>query len=122
MKKAGHHHTEKGKDLIDSIFNQMNNNRLSSSAGSELKISRELLITEVKKMLQGPSNYKKEGGKTLIISENKSLTYRNNVKIEIRDIKGNVINSCVTIVAVMEFLGLSRYIILKRLEDGKSFL
>nr|AMX22318.1 hypothetical protein [Cryphonectria parasitica] len=122
LKEQGYHHTEKGKYLIDSFLKQMNNNRLSTSVGSGPKINRELLISQAKIMLEGPSNYKRVGGKTLIISENKWLTYRKNVNIEIIDIKGNVINTCVSIAAVMEFLGLSRYMILKRLEDGKSFL
>ena len=79
-------------------------------------------------MLEGPSNYRKEvGGKTWIISqpplrmnfflknfaqrglENKWLTYRKSVNIEIVDIKGNVIKTCASIAALMEFLDMSRY-------------
>lgn len=122
LREQGHHHTEKGKCLIDSFLDQMNNNRLSTSVGSASKINRELLISQAKIILEGPSNYKKVGGKTWIISENKWLTYRKSVNIEIVDIKDNVIKTCASIVAVMEFLNMSRYMILKRLEDGKYFL
>jgi len=71
LKEQGYHHTEKGKYLIDSFLKQMNNNRLSTSVDSGPKINRELLISQAKLMLEGPSNYKKVGGKSLIISENK---------------------------------------------------
>ena len=122
LREQGHHHTEKGKCLIDSFLDQMNNNRLSTSVGSASKINRELLISQAKIILEGPSNYQKVGGKTWIISENKWLTYRKSVNIEIVDIKDNVIKTCASIVAVMEFLNMSRYMILKRLQDGKYFL
>ena len=79
------------------------------------------MISQAKIILKGPSNYQKVGGKTLIISENKWLTYRKSVNIEIVDIKDNVIKRCASILAVMEFLNISRYMILKRLEDGKYF-
>jgi len=83
---------------------------------------RELLITQAKIILQAPSNYKKEKGKTFIISENKWLTVRKGVFYEIADLKGNVVTTCNSITAVMDFLGVSRYIVLKRLEDGEPVL
>lgn len=83
---------------------------------------RKSLITQAKIILQGPSNYKKEKGKTYIISENKWLTTRKGVFYEIIDLNGNVVIICMSITAVMDFLGVSRYIVLKRLEDGKSIL
>ena len=64
-------------------------------------------------------NYKKEKGKTFIISENKWLTIRKGVFYEIADLNGNVIITCNSIAAVMDFLEVSRYIVLKRLEDGE---
>lgn len=41
----------------------MNNNRLATSVGSGPKINRELWISQAKLMLEGPSNYKRVGGK-----------------------------------------------------------
>jgi len=121
LKEEGHHHTDKGKILIDSFIGQMNNNRLSTSAGASLhREDKELLISQAKKILQGPSNYKKEKGKTFIISENKWLTYRKGVVYEIIDLNGNVVTTCKSITAVIDFLEVSRYIVLKRLEDGES--
>lgn len=61
-------------------------------------------------------------GKTWIISENKWLTYRKPTVIEILDYKGNLVNKSQSITSVMDFLGVSRYIVLKRLEDGESIL
>lgn len=101
----------------------MNNNRLSTSAGASLhREDKELLISQAKKILQGPSNYKKEKGKTFIISENKWLTYRKGVVYEIIDLNDNVVTTCKSITAVIDFLEVSRYIVLKRLEDGESIL
>ena len=118
LKEQGHHHSHKGKILINSFLEQMNNNRLSTSG--KPRADRELLISQANIMLQGPSNYEKVGGKTWIISKNKWLTYRKHVAIEILDDKGNLVKTCQSITAVMDFLGVSRYIVLKRLEDGES--
>ena len=60
------------------------------------------------------------GGKPELYQKKKWLTYRKQVAIEIVDVKGNVVNTYQSISAVMDFLGVSRYIILKRLEDGES--
>lgn len=121
LKEEGHHHTDKGKILIDSFIGQMNNNRLSTSAGASLhREDKELLISQAKKIIQGPSNYKKppsitefdggreaEKGKTFIISENKWLTYRKGVVYEIIDLNGNVVTTCKSITAVIDFLEVS---------------
>jgi hypothetical protein len=62
LKEQGHHHSHKGKILINSFLEQMNNNRLSTSG--KPRADRELLISQANIMLQGPSNYEKVGGKT----------------------------------------------------------
>jgi hypothetical protein len=120
LKDQGHHHSVKGKILIDSFLNQMNNNRLSTSGKS--KGNRELLIKQAKLMLDGPSNYKIEEGKIWIISENKWLPNRKPISIVIRDIQGNFIERFPSVIAAMNFLNVSRYIINERLVDGKPFL
>ena len=99
----------------------MNNYRLST-LDKLPKEDRNLLISQAKVILQGPSNYKKEKGKTFIISQNKWLTVRNNVFYEIRDLNDNVIITCNSIIAVMGFLEVSRYIVLKKLEEGEPIL
>lgn len=48
-----------GKILIDSLLDQMNNNRLSDKVNNT--INREFLISQANLMLQGPCNYKKVG-------------------------------------------------------------
>lgn len=121
LKEQGHHYTHKGKILIDSFIGQMNNNRLSTLGGLPRE-DREFLISQAKIILQAPSNYKKEKGKTFIISENKWLTVRKGVFYEIADLNGNVVITCNSITAVMDFLEVSRYIVLKRLEDGEPVL
>ncbi len=118
LKEQGHHRTYKGKILIDSFLEQMNNNRLSTFG--KPRVDKGLLISQAKIILQGPSNYKKVKGKIWIISENKWLSYRKHVAIEILDVKGNVVKTWLSIAAVMDFLGVSRHIVLKRLEDGES--
>jgi hypothetical protein len=70
LREKGHHYTPKGKHLIDSIIGQMNNNRLSTLSGLPGE-DRNFLTSQAKIILQGPSKYKKEKGKTFIISENK---------------------------------------------------
>lgn len=103
---------------------------------SGIREDKELLISQAKIILEGPSglrpsfiersdergNYKKEKGKTFIISENKWLTYRKGVVYVIIDLNGNVIITCKSITAVIDFLEVYRYIVLKRLEDGESVL
>lgn len=121
LKEQGHHHSYKKKILIDSFIEQMNNNRLST-LGVNFAKDRKSLISQAKIIFQGLSNYKKEKGKTYIISENKLLTTRKGVFYEIIDLNGNVVITCMSITAVKDFLGVSRYIVLKRLEEGKSIL
>lgn len=121
LKEQGHHYTHKGKVLIDSFIGQMNNNRLSTLCGLPRE-DRKVLISQANIILQGPSNYKKEIGKTFIISENKWLKTRKGVFYEIRDLSGNVLITCNSILAVMDFLVVSCYIVKKKLENGESIL
>ena len=106
LKEQGHHHTEKGKFLMDSFLEQINN-RLSTTV--KPRVNRGLFISQDER--EENLNY---------IRKKKWLTYRKQVAIEIVDVKGNVVNTYQSISAVMDFLGVSRYIILKRLEDGES--
>jgi hypothetical protein len=62
LKEQGHHYSNKGKILINSFLEQMNNNRLSTV--NSAKIDRDVLISQAKLILKGPSNYKIEKGKT----------------------------------------------------------
>jgi len=51
----GLHHTEEEVKMIDRIISQMNNNRLSAS--SNPSVDRDLLLLDLKVMLEGGSNY-----------------------------------------------------------------
>jgi len=57
LKEQGHQYTQKGKILINSFIGQMNNNRLSTFGSvSSPRVDRDLLISQAKIILQGPSN------------------------------------------------------------------
>lgn len=71
LKEQGHHHTEKGKFLMDSFLEQINN-RLSTTV--KPRVNRGLFISQAKIMLQGPSNYEKVGGKP-VLYQKKKMTY-----------------------------------------------
>jgi len=114
LKEKGYHNTHKGKNFIDSFIGQMNNNRLSTLSDLPRE-DKKFLTSQAKIFLQGLCNYKKEKGKTLITSENKSLNTRKGLFYEIIDLNGNVVITCNSIIAVMDFLEISRYIVLKRI-------
>lgn len=65
------HYTPKGKDLIEKILAQMNNNRLSTSG--EPRVNRTLLLTEIADLLKEPINAELKGEKIWIKSENRFL-------------------------------------------------
>lgn len=53
--KKGHHYSKEGKDLIDLILSQMNNNRLSTS--NQPIIDRDELNLKIQALLNKPSNF-----------------------------------------------------------------
>ena len=66
--KLGLHYTPEGKDLIERILSQINNNHLSISKLS--RVDRTLLVFEIGKLVDEPlhfNNYEIRDGKLLFI-------------------------------------------------------
>jgi hypothetical protein len=70
IREKGLHYLPEGKELIERIYGQMNNNRLSTS-GKPI-IERSALLADIGYFLSRPSNYERDvDGRNLIISEGK---------------------------------------------------
>lgn len=69
LKSSGLHYLPEGKELIELILSQMNNNRFSNSGNSE--INKDYIKSEVARLLNGPSNYEIIKGRIFIKSLNK---------------------------------------------------
>ena len=67
------HYTPKGKDLINKLLAQMNNNRLSTS-GNNITVNRLLLLSEVADFLKLAANAELRDGKIWIKSEKRFLS------------------------------------------------
>lgn len=65
------HNTPKGKDLIEKLLAQMNNNRLSTSGIP--RVNRALMRTKVASLLKEPANAELRDGKIWIKSEKRFL-------------------------------------------------
>nr|YP_009663694.1 hypothetical protein [Dactylella tenuis]QCW06832.1 hypothetical protein [Dactylella tenuis] len=66
-----HNYEDKGKELMDIIVSQMNNNRLSTKNGTSARVDRTFLQTSIEKLLSGPSNCEIRKGKVWIKSLNR---------------------------------------------------
>ncbi|GKD29180.1 hypothetical protein Tco_1239958, partial [Tanacetum coccineum] len=91
--------------MIDRLLNQMNNNRLST--GIRLQVDRDLLLRDLKVMLESDSNYEPNAeGKIVIKSSGKLLKKGIPIRVLILDEKGNnlkeleSINACATYLVV----------------------
>ena len=70
IREKGLHYLPEGKELIERICGQMNNNRLSTS-GKPI-IERSALLADIGYFLSRPSNYERDvDGRNLIMSEGK---------------------------------------------------
>lgn len=85
--------------MINRILNQMNNNRLSTSIVPQ--VDRDLLLRDLKVILEGDSNYEHNAeGKIVIKSSGKFLNKGTSIRVLILDDKGNIlqelesINAC----------------------------
>jgi hypothetical protein len=67
--RDGLHYLSEGEILIDLIISQMNNNRLSTSGIKP--VDRNLIDSQLIKLLNGPSNYEIIDDKIFIKSLNK---------------------------------------------------
>ena len=117
LKDLGLHHTKEGLKILDQIFNQMNNNRLSSNNNVTDSL---LLQKEIDKLLTGPSNYEIIKGKVWIKSLNKYKSSSIKIKLAIIDEKGLILNSFDSVSSCSDFLGISRKTIMKKITENKA--
>jgi len=119
IKELGLHHTEEGVRMINRIISQMNNNRLSTTPGPS--VDRDLLLLDLKPMLEGGSNYEyKPEGQIVIKSSGKFLKSSSYRRVIIKDEIGNTLNEFESIKSCAAYLGVSHQTVLRRLRDGKS--
>lgn len=117
----GFHYLPEGEALIQRILSQMNNNRLSTSKAQ--RVDRDVLMSEIDRLINTPSNYEiQEDGKIYI----KSLKrYRNDTKpiaVQMLELStGNVFNSFNSIAACGKFLGVSYPTTFNRVSSGNPF-
>lgn len=105
--------------MINRIISQMNNNRLSSS--SSLQVDRDLLLCDLKVMLEGGSNYEfKSNGQIVIKSTGKFLKKGAPIGVLVLDENGDILNEFESINTCGAYLGVSHHTIRSRLHDGKS--
>lgn len=124
LRKMGHHYIPEGKALIECIVKQMNNYRLSTNTNHP-KVDRTLLLDNVAKLLNGPSNYEIKDGKIYIKSLNRYLKEISNkaqaiqlVAVSNQKILStfNSFNDCA------KFLDVSKSTVHNRLEKSTQFL
>jgi hypothetical protein len=120
----GFHYLPEGKDLIERILSQMNNNRLSTS--KEPRVDRTLLYTEIDKLLSGTSNYEIKEGKKYIKSLGRYVRHEISIKalgVQLVDSEsGNILQTFSSFYDCSKFLGISRPTVSNRSLKGICFL
>lgn len=124
LKERGHHYQEEGKNILNLIISQMNNNRLSSNQDENLPIvGREQLYLEINKLLNGPSNIEvKEEGRLFIKSLNRFYTGSGKTEVQIISNKGLVFKTFTSLSDCAKFLGISQPTAKNRLIKNQPFL
>jgi len=120
LKERGHHYQEEGLRVLNTIVNQMNNSRLSTS--KNISIDRDQLLKDIAILLNGPSNYEIIGDRKIIKSLNKLAGVGKQVIIQLEDENGNVIKTLYSILDCAKFFKVSRTLIYSRLSDNKSVI
>lgn len=106
LKEKGHHYSKEGKDLIDLILSQMNNNRLSTS--NQPLIVRDELNLKIQTLLNKPSNFELREGRVWIISEARFQSEGGKSKaLELWDDLGNLVNTFKSISECGRYLSIS---------------
>jgi intein-encoded DNA endonuclease-like protein len=106
LKEKGHHYSKQGKDLIDLILSQMNNNRLSTS--NKTIVDRDNLSLQIQTLLNKPSNLELRKGRVWIISEARFQSEGGKSKaLELRDDLGNLVNTFKSISECGKYLSIS---------------
>lgn len=119
LKDMGLQYKDEGVSLIKLINSQMNSRRLSTAG--KLVVDRALLDAEIKRMLQGPSNYKTIEGRTWIISKNRYLVTGVPQIIQLIDSEGNILNTFDSQTACAKFLNTNQSVVSNRLWKNRSF-
>jgi hypothetical protein len=127
LKSEGKHYLPEGKEIILSICNRMNQNRLSTNIteSEELfnKSSRaESLEIRLNSLLNSPSNLEyHSNGKIYIKSLGKYLKGRGNVGLDLFNSNGILIKSFDSIIDCASFFKVHSRTIIRRLDSGKKF-
>nr|WDZ67655.1 homing endonuclease [Leptographium wingfieldii] len=123
LRKLGLHYTDEGIKVLNSILNNMNNNRLTTSGSSISIEERTLLNSKIKNLLEGPSNFEiQEDGRILIKSLNKYYSSKTKIRLELLDENGIILKTFSSAVECSKYLKVSPMAISQRLRNGKSFL
>lgn len=100
----------------------MNNNRLSTS--SSPRVDRALLLKDIDLLLKGPlsSNLeKREDGRIWIKSLNKYYNDHAKIRVELKDLEGNVIKTFDSQADCAKYLGVTPSVVGRRIQANKSF-
>jgi len=125
LKERGHHYQEEGKNVLNLIISQMNNNRLSSNQDENYPvIDREQLYLKINQLLNGPSNIEvKEDGRLFIKSLNRFYTGSGKTEVQIlSDKEGLVLKTFTSLSDCAKFLGLTQPTVKNRLIKNQAFL
>lgn len=120
LKEKGHHFYKEGKDLINLILSQMNNNRLSTSDNPIF--DKEELNLKVQTFLNKPSNLELREGRMWIVSDNRFQSEGGKSKaLELRDDQGNLVKIFKSIAECGRYLSVSPTTVNKLIKEGKLF-
>ena len=121
LKERGHHYQEEGLRVLSDITNQMNNYRLSTNS-SDIKVDRDKLLKDVKKLLEGSSNYEIVGDRKIIKSLNRLVGVGKQVNIQLEEQDGTVVKTFFSVSDCAKFFNASRTLIYNRILKNKPIL
>lgn len=123
LRNLGLHYTDEGVKVLNNILSSMNNNRLTTSRSSTPVRDRAVLDSDIKKLMQGPSNFEvKEDGRVYIKSLNKYYSDKAKIRLELIDGSGGVIKSFASAADCAKYLRVSPMTVSQRLRKDKPFL
>lgn len=123
LKERGHLYQEEGKNVLNLIISQMNNNRLSTNKGENLpKIEREQLYLEINKLLNGPSNIEVKEEGIFIKSLNYFSTGSGKIGVHIVSNQGLILKTFTSLSDCAKTLGVTQPTARNRLIKNQPFL
>ena len=99
----------------------MNNYRLSTNS-SDIKVDRDKLLKDVKKLLEGSSNYEIVGDRKIIKSLNRLVGVGKQVNIQLEEQDGTVVKTFFSVSDCAKFFNASRTLIYNRILKNKPIL